>query len=137
MKFEHLITLFQDTHNDLQGKAAHSVDVALVVRNWLFGWYIVEYEQQGEDRAKYGVKLINQLAEKLKIRGCSPTNLRKFREFYQAYPEIQQTVSVESQQLPDESIGTSVIRQTVSAKLVNHFSLGWSHYVALMTVDVD
>jgi predicted nuclease of restriction endonuclease-like (RecB) superfamily len=135
MKFEHLITLFQDTHNDLQGKAAHSVDVALVVRNWLFGWYIVEYEQQGEDRAKYGVKLINQLAEKLKIRGCSPTNLRKFREFYQAYPEIQQTVSVESQQLPDERIGTSVIRQTVSAKLVNHFSLGWSHYVALMTVD--
>ena len=62
MKFERLITLFQDTHNDLQGKAAHSVDVALVVRNWLFGWYIVEYEQQGEDRAKYGVKLICHLS---------------------------------------------------------------------------
>ena len=135
MKFEQLITLLQDTHNDLQGKAAHSVDVALVVRNWLFGWYIVEYEQQGEDRAKYGVKLINTLAERLKIRGCSPTNLRKFREFYQAYPEIQQTVSVEFQRLTDENIGTLEIRQTVSAKLASHFSLGWSHYVTLMTVD--
>jgi len=61
--------------------------------------------------------------------------LRKFREFYQAYPDIQQTVSIEFHRLPDENIGTSAIRQTVSAKLANHFSLGWSHYVTLMTVD--
>ena len=47
----------------------------------------------------YGKKLINRLAERLKqegVKGSSPTNLRKFREFYQSYAEIQQTSSVES-----------------------------------------
>ncbi|MCX6579522.1 MAG: DUF1016 N-terminal domain-containing protein [Candidatus Aminicenantes bacterium] len=96
MKFEQLISLFQETHKELQAKATHSVDIALVVRNWLFGWYIVEYEQRGEDRAKYGSYLIDELSKELTVKGTSPTNLRKFREFYQAYPDIQQTVSVRS-----------------------------------------
>lgn len=94
MKFEQLIFLFQETHKELQAKATHSVDIALVVRNWLFGWYIIEYEQRGEDRAKYGIYLIDELSKELTVKGTSPTNLRKFREFYQAYPDIQQTVSV-------------------------------------------
>ena len=45
MKFEQLLTLFQETHRELQQRAARSVDIALVVRNWLFGWYIVEFEK--------------------------------------------------------------------------------------------
>jgi hypothetical protein len=64
--------------------------------NWLFGWYIVEYEQRGEDRAKCGSYLIDELSKELTVKGTSPTNLREFREFYQAYPDIQQTVSVRS-----------------------------------------
>jgi len=34
----------------------------MVARNWLIGWYIVEYEQIGADRAKYGSRLIERLA---------------------------------------------------------------------------
>jgi hypothetical protein len=42
------------------------VDIALVVRNWLFGWYIVEYENGGADRVElYSKKLIKRLAKKL------------------------------------------------------------------------
>ena len=50
-----------------------------------------------------GKELIARLSNKLKasgLKGCSPTNLCKFREFYQGYPEIQQTLSVNSVLLP-------------------------------------
>ena len=71
-----------------------------MVRNWLFGWYIVEFENGGAERSElYGRALIERLSSRLRdsgLKGCSPTNLRKFREFYRAYPEIQQTPSVDS-----------------------------------------
>lgn len=38
MKFEQLLTLFHGTHLELQKRAARSVDIALVIRNWLFGY---------------------------------------------------------------------------------------------------
>ena len=82
MKFEQLLTLFQKTHSELQQRAARSVDIALVVRNWLFGWYIVEFEQAGADRSeRYGKQLINKLSEELKsrgIKGVSATSLKQY-----------------------------------------------------------
>lgn len=100
IEFNRLVALFEQTHSELQRQAARSVDISLVVRNWLFGWYIVEYESGGAERAElYGKKLIDSLASTLSsagIRGVSATNLRKFREFYLAYKEIQQTLSVTS-----------------------------------------
>lgn len=50
--FEKLVVLFAQTQSELQKQAARSVDIALVIRNWLFGWYIVELEQHGADRAE-------------------------------------------------------------------------------------
>lgn len=38
--FEKLVGLFAQTQSELLKQAARSVDIALVVRNWLFGWYI-------------------------------------------------------------------------------------------------
>ena len=46
--FEGLIGLFEQTQTTMQTQAARSVDIALVVRNWLFGWYIVEFEKAGD-----------------------------------------------------------------------------------------
>jgi hypothetical protein len=51
--FAGLVGLFEQTQTAMQSQAARSVDIALVVRNWLFGWYIVEYQQSGSDRAEY------------------------------------------------------------------------------------
>lgn len=130
MKFEQLIELLQKTHNQLQFQASRSVDLFLVVRNWLFGLYIVEYEQNGEDRAHYGDRLIEDLSEKLKsynIKGVSPTNLRKFREFYTAYSSIQQTLSVE----------LSTKQNTNLESIKNRFSLSWSHYLILLQIDKE
>lgn len=140
--FEGLVSLFEHTHRTMQMQAARSVDRALVVRNWLFGWYIVEFENGAGDRTDiYGKALIDRLSKKLKrleIKGVSPTNLRKFREFYLAYPDIQQAVTVESfsaaadapkiqQSLPVESftalLDASVL-QTNVRELVARFALG-------------
>ena len=100
LDFGHLVDLCRRTHEEARRSAARAADTYLVTRNWLFGWYIVEYEDGGADRSTlYGKNLIARLSDELKaggLKGCSPTNLRKFREFYRAYPEIQQTLSVES-----------------------------------------
>ena len=85
LEFRKLLELFKQTQTTMQTQAARSIDTALVVRNWLFGWYIVEYENGGAERAElYGKKLIRFLYERLSalgLKGMSPTNLRKFREF--------------------------------------------------------
>jgi hypothetical protein len=96
MNFEQLVSLLKQTHTELQRRAVRSVNTALVMRNWLFGWYIVEYEQKGEDRAKYGSRLLARLSKQLTqvgIKGASLTNLKLCRLFYERYTQIGQTVS--------------------------------------------
>ena len=164
MNFEQLVTLCQRTHQEIGVRAARAVDAHLVVRNWLFGRYIVEYEQRGADRADYGARFLQSLASALKplgIKGTGPTNLKLFRQFYLIYRGIGQTLSDFSetlptigQTLPDQSghllpkpSGKSPtasdllthdsvqIQPTLSAELLKHFHLGWSHYVELLTID--
>lgn len=53
------------------------------------GRHIVEFEQGGAERAKYGAKLLPRLAERLTAefgKGFDTSNLRYMRLFYQAFP---------------------------------------------------
>jgi len=96
MNFEQLIQTCEQAHNYLQGTAVSAVNQSLTIRNWLFGHYIVEYEQNGEDRAKYGAELLNKLANRLsfkKIKGLSDRSLRNCRQFYLVYPQISRALS--------------------------------------------
>ena len=91
-----LITQIQNLDSGLKQEANKAVNQLLTIRNWLIGYYIVEYEQQGEDRAQYGNKILRSLSEKLTdqgLKGFSYTNLNLFRQFYLYFPEIIQTVS--------------------------------------------
>jgi len=111
MNFEKLTQACEQAHNYLQGAAVSTINQSLTIRNWLFGHYIVEYEQNGEDRATYGVELLKKLADRLSskhIKGLSDRNLRNCRQFYLAYPQICQTLS-------DSALPGS-IWQTPSAK---------------------
>ena len=101
MNYPQLLALFKETHLELQQRAARSVDTSLVIRNWLFGWYIVEFEQGGgaERSELYGKGLINRLSRELKtlgLKGISSTNLKQCRMFYLAYQKIGQTPSDQS-----------------------------------------
>ncbi len=145
--FEHLVGMCRRAHQEMRRRAIRMVDRSLVERNWLFGQYIVEFEHGGAGRGEvYGKQLIERLSAKLKaagINGCSATNLRKFRQFYLTYPEIQQTPSAESS-------GRTGIRPTLSVEspvtpaapgqadalhAAGRFTLGWSHYVTLLALD--
>jgi len=79
------INLIQDV---LQAQAAHAVNLSLTARNWLVGYYIVEYEQHGEDRAKYGENLLRKLAQCLNRRGLGERRLYEYRLTYQVYPQL-------------------------------------------------
>ena len=45
--FERLVELCSRTHEETRHSAARTIDRSLVVRNWLFGWYIVEFQGGG------------------------------------------------------------------------------------------
>ncbi len=87
-----LVLLFERTHHELQRRVARAADSALVVRNWLFGYYLVEYEGAGAARADlYGKALMERLAASLTergIRGMSARSLYRFRALYEAYQDI-------------------------------------------------
>lgn len=95
MQFEELLSQVKALNDDLRAKATSAVNVALTARNWLIGAWIVEYEQNGQDRAKYGEKLIEELSHGAKIKGLSETNLKKCRMFYLMYGRIRQSLTAE------------------------------------------
>jgi predicted nuclease of restriction endonuclease-like (RecB) superfamily len=95
MNLINLVNGLAQLDDALKRKAAGVVNTAHTLRNWLFGYYIVEYEQKGEDRAKYGDQILENISVELKdkVKGSSVTNLKLFRQFYLTYPQIGQTLS--------------------------------------------
>jgi hypothetical protein len=64
-----LVKAISLVNTEMVTRAATVVNQALVLRNWMVGAYIVEFEQNGADRAKYGARLLETLAEDLKAKG--------------------------------------------------------------------
>ena len=93
MKFESLVGRINLIQDVLQAQAAHAVNLSLTARNWLVGYYIVEFEQHGEDRAKYGDKLLKNLAKSLNRKGLGERRLYEYRLTYQVYPQLGSVVA--------------------------------------------
>ena len=88
MIFNQLTDSIRTASESLRSSAGKAINQFLTVRNWLVGYYIIKFEQQGEDRAKYGEKLLQSLANELKDESLSYRNLRLYRQFFQTYPQI-------------------------------------------------
>ena len=160
--FDELVNNLSHVHEVLQGYASKSINQFLSLRNWLFGYYIVEYEQNGEDRAKYGENLVVNIAQKVKhIKGLTGNQLYVCRNFYLLYPhflrtvsvilqsrdsghdEILRTLSVKSQIIDTENISNGGIIQKIEGKnddlrlppelLLSRLS--FSHFIELVRVD--
>ncbi|MCK9452123.1 MAG: PDDEXK nuclease domain-containing protein [Bacteroidales bacterium] len=122
--FGQLTTQISFVHDYLQKRGVGAVNVYLTIRNWLIGYHIVEYEQNGSDRAKYGANLLKQLAQNINIRGLGETNLKIIRQFYLIYPQIK-TVLIDNNKfvLPEKiteilnSRSSSQIRQLPTDEL--------------------
>ena len=93
MNFESLVGRINLIQDALQAQAAHAVNLSLTARNWLVGYYIVEFEQHGEDRAKYGDKLLKNLAKSLNRKGLGERRLYEYRLTYQIYPQLGSVVA--------------------------------------------
>lgn len=143
MNFEQLINTIKSTHVELSSQAVKQVNHLQTIRNWLIGCYIVEFEQNGEDRAEYGTNPIPPLAQKLKaigMTGMGQRNLYTFKEFYLSYPQILQTVSAKFnlQRISSKNIEKqdeySHLMLPIET-LIN--TLSFSHFVELLRLDSD
>ena len=146
--FDTLLVSIADTSHYFQQQAQKQVNVALTLRNWLIGVYLVEYEQHGQDKAKYGEKLYKNLAKKLQeqgVKGLSFTNLHLCKQFYVAYPQIVQTVSEHLPMMLQNGINilqsTSISTQRPPTEWqINVFDLinrlSFSHIIELLKADL-
>ena len=69
INFDDLNEILQSLNTVFSKQAKASINVCLTLRNWLFGLYIHEYQQAGNDRATYGEFTLKQLSQQLKKTG--------------------------------------------------------------------
>ena len=155
--FNHLSELVLQLHDSAYSATVKAVNRFATIRNYVIGFYIVEYEQFGKDRAKYGDRLLKRLAESVNKRGINETLLTNSRKFYLTYPQIKNylmaisptaseksvektaTASQKSEISPTAS-NESVISPTASEKFFTPAvelisKLSFSHIVEILTVD--
>lgn len=111
MNFEALVKHISTIQNTLQAQAAHAVNLSLTARNWLMGCYIVEFEQNGEDRAAYGEQLLKKLEQRLNVKGLNERRFREFRRLYLVYPQLKEPVA-------QYIVSQSQIQHTLSAEFI-------------------
>lgn len=96
--------------SDARKQLAMAVNNVLVETYWHIGKHIVEYEQNGNERAEYGSGLLNRLSHDLTERygrGFSKSNILYMRKFYMVFPK---------------------------SETVSHL-LSWSHYFEILKLD--
>lgn len=124
IKNNSMVIKYQNTENVLKdvcfiidsakSYAYHSVNIALVERNWLIGYRISEEELKGNNRADYGIEVIKKLSKELTKeygKGFDRSNLYRFLSFYKNFPQIVDSLSLQSGML-----------------------LSWTHYRTLLQV---
>ena len=146
--FDHLSELVLQLHDSAYSATVKAINRFATIRNYVIGFYIVEYEQHGNDRAKYGDRLLKRLAESVNKRGINETILKNCRRFYLAYPQIKVYLAAISPTASKKSLGksptasdkSSQISPTLSdnfitpaAELVS--KLSFSHIVEILTID--
>jgi len=140
MDYAALLGAIEQAHQTAQRQAAQSVNLTLTLRNWLVGYHIVEYEQQGRDRAEYGERLLEILSRDLKqrlVRGYGWRNLEMFRRFYRSYPISQSVIAKFGILLP---ISPSVTLQRLNWQDDEYFAklfhqLPWTNFIELIRID--
>jgi predicted nuclease of restriction endonuclease-like (RecB) superfamily len=113
MNFEKLVLRIQETNDFLQQNAVKAVNTHLTLRNWLTGFYIVEFEQNGSDRAEYGAKLLEKIAKNIKIKGLTSPELSRCRQFYKTYPQILGLLSQEFKNMLPTNFLTENIENSI------------------------
>lgn len=116
ISFEQLAQKIITIDDSVRGVAVKTINQAVTLRNWMIGCYIVEYEQNGSDRAKYGDNLLKSLEKRIEQKGLNVTLFQLSRLFYRDYPHIGTLVST-NYATTLHNLPLSEIYATVSHKL--------------------
>ena len=92
LSFNNLFDAVSSLDKAFADNTAKAINRNITARNWLIGYYIVNYEQNGSDRAKYGAKTLQTLAERLNSRSLSYRNLKLYRQFFMEFPSLAQPI---------------------------------------------
>ena len=152
--YSDLASIIQSTHDVAQSSAIRAINRMQTMRNWLIGYYIVEFEQHGKDRAEYGTQLLKKLEEQVNRKGLNVTLFQTSRNFYNLYPqmgglfvpnEIYSTLSNKSEsRIPLMDKSTDAQTNTICATMSHKFQtppemivsrLSFSHIREIMSVD--
>ena len=155
--FSDLASIIQSTHDAALSSAVRAINRMQTMRNWLIGYYIVEFEQHGKDRAEYGAQLLKKLEERVNRKGLNVTLFKNSRNFYVYYPQMAEnlTLTISPTSLDefvkrDNSLPTkrdcpsNNVSNEISPTLSDQFktsgkkiisSLSFSHIVELLTVN--
>lgn len=109
-EYEKLLDDIGTTLKNGRIQAASAVNRTMVETYWNIGRYIVDFEQDGHEKAEYGSETLKRLSKDLTVRygsGFSWSNIYRMRQLYNAFP----------------------IFATLSQKL------SWSHYVELLKIE--
>ena len=153
MNYPALLTAISTAHAQAQAGAAGAVNRHLILRNWLIGAYLVEFEQRGEGRAKYGASLLKRVATDLQARevpGCAIRMLERMRVFYLTCPQLRDLISSPAVTLlpprADKVISSPVVTKSKTPAATTKrlptplssgmlLSLSWTHLIDLLAID--
>lgn len=140
--FERIAQLIEKSRQSV----ATAVNLAEVYAKFRIGQYIVEEEQQGNARAKYGKQVLKDLSARLKERfgdGWSVETLDKCRKFFVVYsasrisstPQTKLKIVNTVDEIQNNQLHAS-ISETLPLKIDEpRFTLSWSHYLILMRIE--
>ena len=134
IKFEMLADSIKNINLKAGNAAKSAVNQLMTLRNWAIGYYIVEYEQGGSDRAEYGTRLLKTLEEQISEKGMNSTLFKWCRQFYILYPQIGATVSHQFS-LPDFGKSATASHQFITKPDVLVNNLSFSHIREIMVID--
>lgn len=155
--FDELTKIIRDTHDAAQTTAVKAINRMQTMRNWLYGYYIIEFEQHGKDRAEYGTQLLKRLEERVNRKGLTETLFKNSRKFYRLYPQmVENLIGVISPTVSDKLLESKDASGLCDAQMTQNehveksptvsdgfrttgqmiiSRLSFSHIVEIMTVD--
>lgn len=131
--FDELVKAVKATNEASQASALKAINRMLTMRNWLIGYYIVEFEQKGKDRAQYGDKLLKRLEVRVGKLGLTVTTFKLSRSFYRLYPQMSNLFVTP---VPiSERIGATMSHQFISSPETLISKLSFSHIRELLSIN--
>jgi predicted nuclease of restriction endonuclease-like (RecB) superfamily len=152
--YTQLVSAISAVNTQMVGRVATVANQALVLRNWIVGAYIVEFEQEGADRAKYGARLLPRLAADLRgigVNGLGVETLRTCRSFFLVYPEISQAAlgklgaQLSGGAMPQPLVGALAVKDANDNQVPGSLPtplkpeelvrISWAHFLELIRLD--